>query len=292
MSERQEMSGVFDSVVSLVAGGMAVTRAVKQIGVHYGRLKAYADADPERAARWSAAARDRKLGFFEAGFDEAVRRIEAGEFLDAVRVSVYGDRLTKSGFNKYLRRDPVRAARWKAASEARDRKHPTAGISVKYTSAYFEVMLLALECTDKQPDSRERHALDGQRARNPDFAARYEQMLERRKTARMAAPKPIARPPGQLRRGLLQNALWRRAAAMMSLGDSDDAEDIRMDAIVAILESREAGKTDLTRSHSRKVSSPRAFSLDDVMFSMGDNLAVTRGDLIPASVEMGDIYAW
>jgi hypothetical protein len=150
----------FDAVLALVADGMAVRRAVKQIGVHYGQLKAYADADPERTARWQAAARDRKLGYFESGFDEAVRRVEAGEFLDAVRAAVYGDRLTKSGFNKYLKCDPVRGARWKAASKSRDRKHPSAGVSAKYSAADFEVMLLTLECSGDQPANASQKQLE------------------------------------------------------------------------------------------------------------------------------------
>lgn len=91
---------------------------------------------------------------------------------------------------------------------------------------------------------------------------------------------------------LSQCELYRNVAASLRLADSGEADDIIMDAIVAALESRPVNRDDLVRSHFRKVRGwGSTASLDEDVFRDGDRI-MTRSDLIPASAEMGDIYAW
>ena len=92
--------------------------------------------------------------------------------------------------------------------------------------------------------------------------------------------------------GLMRNDLWRNVCASLRLSDSDDADDIRQDAVLAMLESRELNRDALIRSHFRKVRGwGNVSSLDEEVFSDGDRV-MTRSDLMPATAEMGDIYAW
>lgn len=141
----------------------------------------------------------------------------------------------------------------------------------------------------RNPEHREqmRAVIDARRIRKREDAIKARAAARERK-------KREARPTHDLHLAALRsNPVYANVAGLLHLGKMDDAEDIIQDGIVAALECEAFDRKRLIGSHYRKVSSGhmRTKSLDAELFNDGGR-GITRADLIPASPEIGDVYAW
>lgn len=244
------------------------------------------------------------------------------ECLDAVLSLVEGGMTlvaacaSRPDFPKYqtvyarLQRHPEMKARLAAAIAARS----SFKTKTKYTGAdYDEVLQIIADnpgLTIKRifaqvmPDRLPRLLwIQRYRKRNKEFAARYDALVAARaggvvkswynvETHGRASRRAEHRPSGQLLANLKRDDLWVRACNLLNLANDQDSDDIRQDAVLAMLESRELNRDALVLGHFRRGAPFRNLSLDEEVFDSGRGRTVARGDTIPASRDIGDVYAW
>ena len=108
-------------------------------------------------------------------------------------------------------------------------------------------------------------AFRGWLKRRPEMRARIDAVVSRRQESDRAAyvPPPTRLTQYELRRPLLENELFRNASALLRMEDSDDADDIRSDMILSMLENRAIDRQKIVSQHFRKVSSRNMVSIDE-----------------------------
>jgi hypothetical protein len=295
-----------DRIAADVTAGASFREATSTAGVGVAVFYRYLKRVPEAKRRLVEATRQREAGerargriaseaparrWNDADYEavlEAIRGYDGANFEDVLGgvlpayVSIW----------QRAQRDPAYASRLKSAIESRPRPEVYGA----------DVIERALEVIASARGKSYLHALQKEaglvwnygiisrlKRRNAYFAERFAEALAIFRKSNAAPPRPVYRE-GLLRAALRSNELYRNASRLLHLADSDDADDIRMDAIVSMLESRAVNRNDLMRAHFSKVRSARAVSLDEEMD--GDDRKLTRGDHIPASIEIAEVYAW
>lgn len=204
-------------------------------------------------------------------FDRVIEAVRNGQTVDQ---ALAGTDVKPKTFRAFVYRHKHLQAQLTAALQFRG--HNTLR-RTPYTPAKIDAALRAIETSGigdlnrwKVEGLPDIGVLRHRAKRDPAFRVRLEAVLARRY-------KDDYQTGDQMRRLLRECSLYRNATRLLRLADSQDADDIRMDAIVAMLESREVSQRDLTRRHHLKVSSSGMISTDERVFA---DKAATVGDYI------------
>lgn len=201
----------------------------------------------------------------------------------------------------YVKRNADRKARIRGAIQLRETGPNAIGNGKRYAAEDFQRALETIATSTKQGglellfdvDQPSFTALTNRARRNEKFAASLAAAIKKRKSRPGVLQRgvKVVYRENALRSSLARNDLWRHAGAALKLSSGDESEDIRMDAIVALLESREINRDEIRSAHGRKVLSLRMLSMDDEMLESDRGRVTTRGERYVSS-EISDIYAW
>lgn len=272
---RDDVIRHFDAILAAIADGAEVIEASKLSGRDYTSFNKWVNRDPQMKRRFAAAVETgrQQTVFSDANFDRALVEMTAWDgVLNRSRFSG----ISYGGIYQRTLTDPAYHAKYEAAIIARNERLGI--VHVRYEEADYLRLIERMKAHPRRGVERivEEARAEGDRLPNDGTLRAYAQrnavvrfeLDEVRQTKRRLIERARRAPPAtrlslyELRRPLLENELFRKASALLKLHDSQDVDDIRSDAILAMLESREVTRSELIRAHHRKVTGHMA-SLDE-----------------------------
>lgn len=229
---RDDVIRHFDAIIAAIESGAEVQEAAKISGRDVSSLHRWAGRDPQMKRRLAAAvAAGKEAGTFSrANYDRALAELEQWPGV------LNGSRFAGISFSGIYQRqldNPDYRMKYDAAIARRN--------------ARFGIVITRYTPEQKQAKAEARAA--------------WHAKLAKSRAARVPPPTPLS--AYELRRSLLEHDLYRKASSLMRVrADSQDADDIRSDAILALLEGQEIDVRAITRNHHRRVSSLNMLSLD------------------------------
>lgn len=273
---RDDIYRHFDAIIGEIEAGTDIQDAVKISGRDYSQFNRWVGRNPRMQERFKLAvarARDASI-YSDVNYDRALEEmvawdgdLQATTHAGISYTGIYQRQSTKLDYKvKY--------------DAAIARRNARLGIvHVRYEEADYLRLVERIKAKPRRGMERiiaemraeglhtpNDNALRAYARRNA--AVRYEldeAMQLKRKVVERARRAPPATKLTQyeLRRHLLENELFRKSTALLRMSDHQDLDDMRSDAIVAMLEQREVTRGELIRAHHRKVSSRSMWSLDD-----------------------------
>lgn len=271
-----------DAIFELIASGMSLGAALSSDPRFptYGSFQPRVSRDPVLRARMadararSGSAQPRPVfREFAQQFDSILDLIESGSAIEEALVTVFGPRrltATKCMFFEAVKKNADFAVKYRAASRKRQ-----AGPNRRAAAAWY----------DRQ------ELINAAQSRSGDGPHRATLLRHAKKDSELRSILKPGHTDNELHRLLHQNDLFRKARRLLPGRYDDHRQDQIQDAILFALEYGDhANGAKIIREFYAGSLSPDHDSLDDEIFDGQEGNR--RGDLIPASAEMGDVYAW
>ena len=279
---RKAVTEFDDAIFELVASGMSLDAALASDPRFptRGSFQPRVSRDPILRSRM-ADARARSgstqprpvFSEFAQQFDRILDLIESGSAVEEALVTMFGPRrltATKCMFFEAIKKNADFAAKYRAASRKRQ-----AGPNKRATAAWY----------DRQ------ELISAARSRSGDGPHRATLLRHAKKDNELRSILKPGHADNELHRLLHQNDLFRKARRLLPGRYDDHRQDQIQDAILFALEyGDQASVAKIIREFYAGSLSPDHDSLEDEIFDGQEGKR--RGDLIPASAEMGDVYAW